>query len=100
MELVPARLVSAEQDVLEAEDVPQQLRPPPVFLLRERQGLSSRVARFEPRLSAESRLLRAGKSWLELWPFRMEQSRRVWIALRPGLRAYPPSASDFPAAAE
>jgi hypothetical protein len=97
---VPARLVSAEQDVL--EDVPQHSRPPPVSLLRERQVLGSRVARFEPRLSAESRRLRVGKAWLELElrSLRMELSRRVWISLRPGLRAYPPSASDFPAAAE
>ena len=95
---MPALLVSAEQAVL--VDVPRQLRRPPVSRLRARRVLGSRLVLFEPRLSLESRLQRAGTAWLELPSFRIELSGRVWISLRPGLRAYPPSASDFPAAAE
>ena len=94
--MVPALLVSAEQGVL--ADVPRQVRPPPVSLLPARRVLGFGVVLFQLRLSVESRLPRAEKGWLELWSFRIEL--RVWISLGPGLRAYPPSASDFPAAAE
>ena len=81
-------------------DAPLQLRPPAVSLLGARRVLGLRVVLFEPRLAVEPRLQKAGKAGLELRSFRIELSLRVWISLGPGVRAFPPSASDFPAAAE
>ena len=81
-------------------DVPRQ--PPQVraaWLLPERRVLQEEP--MERQFLLESYLQKAVKAWSEVqsWP-RIELSRRVWISLRPGLRAYPPSAFHFPAAAE
>jgi hypothetical protein len=52
-------------------------------------------------VSEASKFLRAAKAWLELFLFLTEPIPKVWISLRPELRADPPSVSvRFPAAAE
>ena len=70
--MAPALLASAERGV--PEDVPRQLRPPPVSPLRERQVSGLREVAL---LSVESRLVGAGKPWLAWWSLRIELNRRV-----------------------